>query len=220
MKVCYRCKETKDYDAFKRDKNRTDGRYPYCKACCKAERDANKDALLAYAKAYYADHADERRAYARQRAKENPERVAESRRKYLGSPKGQEWWKGYLPRHNARGQAWRRANSSYMNTYQQRWGKAHPENWLVQRHARRARKARNGGRFTQMQWRLLKARYHYTCLCCGEREPAIKLSPDHVIPLAKGGGNDIGNIQPLCGPCNRRKYLATTDYRPAELSAP
>src|SRR5258708_4126256 len=78
---------------------------------------------------------------------------------------------------------------------------------------RKARKLQASGSFTSKQWRDLKAQYDYTCLCCGKREPDIKLSADHVIPLAKGGSNDIENIQPLCISCNSTKYLDSTDYR-------
>jgi 5-methylcytosine-specific restriction endonuclease McrA len=78
-------------------------------------------------------------------------------------------------------------------------------------HARRARKQKQGGSYTAQEWRDLCALYGHVCLCCGE---AARLTPDHVVPIAKGGSNDISNIQPLCLPCNLRKATKTTDYRP------
>lgn len=35
MKYCYRCKTTKSYDLFRKDKNRVDGLNPWCKDWCK-----------------------------------------------------------------------------------------------------------------------------------------------------------------------------------------
>lgn len=40
------------------------------------------------------------------------------------------------------------------------------------------------------------------CTKCGAQQ---ELQFDHVIPVAKGGGNSIDNIQILCGNCNRQK---------------
>lgn len=40
------------------------------------------------------------------------------------------------------------------------------------------------------------------CVRCGAEDD---LQFDHVIPVARGGGNAAENIQILCGPCNRTK---------------
>jgi 5-methylcytosine-specific restriction endonuclease McrA len=81
---------------------------------------------------------------------------------------------------------------------------------------RRASKMQAGGNFTITEWEALKAQYHYTCLRCGRREPEIKLTPDHVIPISKLGTSNIENIQPLCFSCNSAKCAKIIDYRTHE----
>ena len=71
---------------------------------------------------------------------------------------------------------------------------------------RRANKYNNGGSHTLGQWENLKAQYNWTCSCCKKQEPKIKLTEDHIIPLSKGGSDNIENIQPLCMHCNAVKY--------------
>lgn len=70
---------------------------------------------------------------------------------------------------------------------------------------RRVIKLNATGSHTFGEWETLKAQYNWTCPSCKRREPIIKLTEDHIIPLSKGGSDNIENIQPLCGVCNSRK---------------
>ena len=45
----------------------------------------------------------------------------------------------------------------------------------------------------------------FTCQYCGRSAPDVILEVDHVIPVSKGGGNDIMNLITSCRECNRGK---------------
>ena len=108
---------------------------------------------------------------------------------------------------------WVVTHSDRMNELSRKWSAANPEKRALLESARRARKNGNGGKVTAKEWQVLKEKYNYTCLQCGHREPKIKLTLDHVMPLKLGGRNDIGNAQPLCRSCNSRKSTRHIDYR-------
>lgn len=52
----------------------------------------------------------------------------------------------------------------------------------------------------------------HACLRCGSHR---NLTIDHVVPLSRGGTNQIDNLQTLCGGCNGMKKSKTADYRSA-----
>jgi len=78
---------------------------------------------------------------------------------------------------------------------------------------RRIRKLNAIGLHTLGEWENLKAQYNWTCPACGKEEPEIKLSEDHIIPLFKGGSDNIENIQPLCRSCNAKKHTQIIKYQ-------
>lgn len=92
-------------------------------------------------------------------------------------------------------------------------GKARKKGWITRLPGYRAfmekqreiRKQKNGGSHAFSEWKNLKKQCNFTCQMCGKREPEIKLTQDHIIPLIKGGDNSIKNIQPLCSICNSKK---------------
>lgn len=56
-------------------------------------------------------------------------------------------------------------------------------------------------------WRAIRERIFrrddYTCRYCGAR--GGRLECDHVVPVAKGGGHEDGNLATACFTCNRSK---------------
>ena len=46
----------------------------------------------------------------------------------------------------------------------------------------------------------------YRCRECGASKDETSLEIDHIVPVARGGTNDINNLQTLCRECNRMKH--------------
>lgn len=48
-------------------------------------------------------------------------------------------------------------------------------------------------------------RDNFTCGYCGQQPPEVILEIDHILPVSKGGDDDINNLLTSCFDCNRGK---------------
>ena len=87
-----------------------------------------------------------------------------------------------------------------------KWKAEHPGRQWEQHKAHKARRRlrlKKLGALPAGAWRTILEAWNYSCAYCGEE---TELQRDHVIPLCKGGANDVANIVPACFKCNRGKH--------------
>ena len=80
---------------------------------------------------------------------------------------------------------------------------------------RQARIKQNGGSHTAQQWLEKRRAYDRRCAYCSQQ--VKRPTKDHVIPLSRGGTNDIDNIVPACKYCNARKHTGVWLPCPPEI---
>lgn len=54
-------------------------------------------------------------------------------------------------------------------------------------------------------------RDNHTCRYCGASAPDVKLTVDHVVPVALGGSDEPDNLATACQPCNAGKTSSSPD---------
>jgi len=177
-----------------------------CKVCVKSR-----------AQQYRREHPEQYAEYDRVRAN-LPQRV-EARRKY--QEEHIEEISEYKKRWSAENEDSVRAskrkhyelNRDEIIARSKKWGEDNPEkvrqNKANNSRKRRAAKHASPSNFTAEVFKGLCDAYGNRCLACGDTEAVLEA--DHVVPLTRGGSNDIGNIQPLCGTCNRKKFVSIID---------
>ena len=105
-------------------------------------------------------------------------------------------------------------NKKEMLAYHKRWYRNNTQRVRELERKYRARKREAEGNFLESEFQYLLYQYDYKCAMCG-RDLSPKITHrDHIVPLSRGGSNDITNIQPLCETCNLSKHTKTIDSRP------
>jgi len=186
-KKCPCCKKKKPLSDFYKDASRKDGVTTVCKNChsisVKRWQEKNADKCKEINKAWKMAHKKQLAEQARARARLHPD---SRRRRY----------REHRQQNSEQDKRWRANNKEKIRQYAQN---------------RRARVHGNGGEITPAQWESVLDFFGHKCLCCGKEN--VKLTMDHVIPVALGGSHTVDNIQPLCGPCNSGKKDKYIDYR-------
>lgn len=57
----------------------------------------------------------------------------------------------------------------------------------------------------------------FVCQYCGDHPPKVILEPDHINPVANGGGNEMDNLVTSCFDCNRGKSAVLLSVVPQSL---
>ena len=143
----------------------------------------------------YQIHAEKNRAYARERRRANKEALA---------AKDKEYRAGNAEKIEERIARWRDENRDHLRARQREYMRAHPEMRRAAKANRRARLAKLEEHFTTADVRKQYDAQGGRCYWCGV-DVGDKYHADHIIPLARGGGNSAANIVIACPPCNMRK---------------
>ncbi|MCA8260808.1 HNH endonuclease [Burkholderia multivorans] len=180
-KMCKKCGVEKELHEFHADVSKKDGTRGSCKEC-----------IYAYNKRKYAENGDAIRASVKRYKDANSEHIKIRRR-----AKAAQTQAAYAQ--------WYRINGDKKRAYCRAYQKANPEVFKAKNTKRRALVQQAGGSYTAAQLRELYRRQRGKCACC-RIDLDSKYHADHIEPLARGGSNDIANIQLLCRTCNLSKH--------------
>jgi 5-methylcytosine-specific restriction endonuclease McrA len=178
LKTCVRCNQQQPIEAFHSARNRPDGRYPYCRACCKTIRadrassdpegeQARRLRKQTYDAAYNTGRKDKKAAQVRSRYQAKSAEI-----------------KAYI-------RAWQQKNAPLVRAYK-----------ASSKAKRRAACGDGVSGAALLAWAKGQAKRCYWCgVGCAKR-----FHVDHYVPLAKGGAHELTNLVISCPTCNLRKH--------------
>lgn len=82
----------------------------------------------------------------------------------------------------------------------------------VNRHNNRARNRGLIATLTCAQWIEILQKSEGYCIYCKEHEGCDQLTPDHIVPISKGGANSADNIVAACFFCNSGKMDNSVEH--------
>ena len=109
---------------------------------------------------------------------------------------------------------WLEDNKDHVSEKAKEYYQKNKQYVLVYNSNERAKKIGLSEMMSQSEWKFVVELADYKCLSC---ELSEYLSLDHVVPLSKGGENNILNVQPLCLRCHMKKGVRVVDFRNSEF---
>jgi 5-methylcytosine-specific restriction endonuclease McrA len=174
----------------------------------KAKRLANRESFNARKRAWHQKNRESQLAAMRRYREEHADEMAAYRATYYATN---------TEKCCALSRDWHYRNREQNNQRSRQWHKENPIESKALKYKRRRREQEAVHSLTTSEWQAICRYFDYRCLKCGRREPEIKLTIDHVIPLSKDGSTTAANVQPLCARCNTSKGTKSTDYRPSSF---
>lgn len=168
----------------------------------RASRAKNKERIAKQQHEWYLEHAEERKAYQRDYRAKHIEEINKNGRVYHA--KNRE-------KHNKNRCLYYVEHIEEKKAYDSVYYKTPKGKAVSKAHAqrRRARKKAAGGILSQQDIASLFNHPILLCYYCGVRlnygKKPVKATIDHIVPLSKGGRNELSNLVLACGRCNMTK---------------
>lgn len=160
----------------------------------------NRDRIRARTAKWYREHLDQARKNRKEWKQRNIDKVRELDRKRRETNKDC---------FNARNRRWHTKNRDRINDLKRKTRAENPDGFRAQArewaNRRRARKLNAEGSHTFDDFLFICEEMDWRCAYCGKKCTLGTITEDHVIPLSRGGSDDISNITPACRTCNLSK---------------
>lgn len=200
MKQCTGCGENKPatLDYFNANKLGVFGLWSRCKECVHKERKEKRQANLERERARERKNRHNNKEYYKRYKRENRERESAAQKA--------RYWRN-RERYVENQRRYRSKNIEKIRIRQRiHWHENRPM-YQAKVNKRKALQRDNGGSYTvqdiQKKIEIQKGRCYYCQKAFGEGKNAYHI--DHVIPLSRGGTNDLGNLVIACPHCNCSK---------------
>lgn len=123
-----------------------------------------------------------------------------SRLKHLEKRRTED--RAYYARIKGKKKAYRDAHKDRSAEVERAWRQGPGKIRCLEKAVRRRSTYAAAGAFLPEDWEAVLECYGHRCRLCAGTE---RITPDHIVPLSKGGTNQIDNFQPLCVRCNSTK---------------
>jgi hypothetical protein len=196
MKLCTSCNIEKDNSLFK----------PKGKVCQDCKNQRKKEAQERYNKTEKASIRRKRHYHSKGKytaaewRKNNPDKVKAKykRRNKKAKEYRMEWIKNNPEK--VREQRRKTYNSGGKERVRN-WNKNNPDKVKQYIYKSRLKRLNNAGKVYEVIEKDYRRILSSPCVICGSK----KVTLDHIIPVTLGGTHSVGNLQPLCTPCNSSK---------------
>ena len=207
IKVCTKCKRILVANTmnFKRTKKGRFGLTSKCKNCDRKYYEDNKEHILEKNKMYRNEHKEERREANKKYRENNKDKIKKKKQEYYENNKENllKYQKEYREENKDKiaeyMQWYYEENKEDMKERAKEYNKENPHIKLNSHNKRRQLENNQGKGITKEQWLEMMNFFEWKCAYSGEYlgGNSENRSVDHIIPLDKGGENEIWNLVPM-----------------------